>query len=115
MSLIKKRTCSTKYDFLKLRKPFFTPFLLLNCQTWVNIFEHYCQHNQEPISRAMFEQSLFAKRQHIDFTNDMTLLLAGNIPWRFEYALEQVEKQLITRIRGKPWGNPKRKGFQDVS
>lgn len=72
---------------------------LIDCSKVLNIFAHYCHHNQEPISRAMFEQNLLAKRQHIDFSTDIIPLLTAEISWHFENALNRVEKQLISQLQ----------------
>lgn len=76
---------------------------LVNVDEIVSIFEHYCQHNNEIITRAMFEQSLFLKKQHTDFLTDMTLLLTEEVNWNFEKAIVLVENEIIIKILGDAW------------
>lgn len=69
----------------------------------VSIFERYCQHNNELISRAMFEQNLFHKKQHTDFISDMEPLLTEEVHWNFETAMLLVEQEIISKIAGAAW------------
>ena len=76
---------------------------LIDTDSVISIFEKYCQFQQEPVTRAMFEQSLFSKKQNKDFQSDMTALLAPAVLWNFEPALELIEKTVISRLKGEPW------------
>ena len=69
----------------------------------ISIFERYCQHNNELISRAMFEQNLFHKKQHTDFISDMEPLLTEEVHWNFETAMLLVEQEIISKITGAAW------------
>ncbi|CAN5361693.1 nucleotidyl transferase AbiEii/AbiGii toxin family protein [soil metagenome] len=85
---------------------------LLDISQVLIIFEKYCQHYGDLITRAMFEQSLFSKKQHIDFQSDMTLLLAPNVSWDFATAMEIVEESLIMKIPGEPWKSINKKDIK---
>lgn len=76
---------------------------LIDCKRVLNIFSHYCKHNQESISRAMFEQSLFVKQKHTDFSSDIVQLLATHVPWQFDRAVKLVEKRLVSQLKGEAW------------
>lgn len=71
---------------------------LVDVDEVITIFSKYCQHNNEPIYRAMFEQNLFHKKQHIDFMSDMEPLLTKEIVWNFEKAMLLVEQEIISKI-----------------
>jgi predicted nucleotidyltransferase component of viral defense system len=69
----------------------------------VSIFTHYCKHNNEPITRAMFEQSMHLKKQHADFQSDISPLLVPEISWDFSKAIHLVEKIYIETLKGEAW------------
>ena len=76
---------------------------LINSTRVISIFEKYCQHNREPITRAMFEKNLFLKKQHMDFQSDVNALLSPNITWQFDQAIEQITQTFICQLQGEPW------------
>lgn len=76
---------------------------LVDVESIIQIFERYCQHNNDVITRAMFEQNLFFKKQHHDFLSDMAPLLTQEIDWNFEKAVLLVEREIISNIPGDAW------------
>lgn len=76
---------------------------LADAKEIISIFGRYCQHNNEPVTRAMFEQNLFTKKKHKDFLSDMEPLLTHEINWNFEKAMLFVERELISNIPGEAW------------
>ncbi len=76
---------------------------LIDAQSTVPIFEKYCQHEQETITRALFERSLALKRDHNDFRLDMRPLLPPGLQWDFEKAYDLVIREIIAHIPGDPW------------
>ena len=69
----------------------------------VAIFSRYGKHNQELITRAMFEKNMHAKKQHQGFQSDIEPLLPAGIPWNFTDALQIVDEALIRLVPGEPW------------
>ncbi len=69
----------------------------------ISIFTHYCKHNNEPITRVMFEQSMDLKKQHMDFKSDIFSLLVPEINWDFSKAIRLVEKIYIEKLKGEAW------------
>lgn len=69
----------------------------------VEIFSLYCKHNNDLITRAMFEQSMALKKQHRDFQLDILPLLVPQIDWDFVKAIRLVERQYIEKLVGEPW------------
>lgn len=82
---------------------------MININHVISIFSRYCKHNNEPITRAMFEQSMFLKKQHRDFHSDILPLLVTEIDWQFEEAIKLVEKTYIENLSGEPWKKQKNK------
>lgn len=76
---------------------------LIEIKDTIPIFEKYCQHEQEIITRALFEKSLALKRDHTDFRSDMRPLLPSNLEWDFDKAYDLVTREVITQIKGDPW------------
>jgi len=76
---------------------------MINVDNVIENFSHYCGHNNEVITRAMFEQSMFLKKQHRDFQSDILPLLVTEIDWKFEDAIALVEKTYVENITGNPW------------
>lgn len=76
---------------------------IINPEQVISIFAHYCQHNNEAITRAMFEQNLFLKEQHHDFQSDILPLLVPTIDWEFSNAMKLVKKLYIEKLNGDPW------------
>ena len=79
---------------------------MINVEKVIEIFAHYCKHNDELITRAMFEKSMFSKKQHRDFQTDILPLLVPQINWDFEQAVRLVEELYIEKLSGKPWEKP---------
>lgn len=76
---------------------------LIDVSNVVSIFEKYCNFNQEPITRAMFEKSLHLKKQHKDFQSDILSLLTPEIQWNFSKAMSIVEAEFVQKLKGKSW------------
>ena len=76
---------------------------LIDIQSTISIFEKYCQHAQEIVTRVLFEKSLTLKRNHKDFRLDMRPLLPPGFEWDFETAFDLVSREVIAQIRGEPW------------
>ena len=71
---------------------------LINVDEVIYIFNQYCQHNGDVISRSIFEQNLLLKKQHTDFCSDMEPLLTKEVNWHFEKAIAIVEKEIISKM-----------------
>ena len=69
---------------------------LANAENIISIFERYCQHNADVITRAMFEKNLFLKKKHNDFLADMGPLLTQEVNWDFEKAILLVERDVFS-------------------
>lgn len=76
---------------------------MVNVNLVVSIFSDYCKYNNALISRAMFEESMFLKKQHRDFQSDILFLLVPEINWDFSTAVQLVEKEFIEKLNGNPW------------
>jgi hypothetical protein len=76
---------------------------LVNPKQVVAIFSAYGKHNQEIISRAMFEKNITEKEAHPDFAHDMNVLLAPTINWPIDEAFTLVKSELISLIAGESW------------
>jgi predicted nucleotidyltransferase component of viral defense system len=76
---------------------------LIQVRDTIPIFEKYCQHEEEVITRALFEKSLALKRDHKDFRLDMRPLLPSALEWDFDKAYDLVTREVITQIKGDPW------------
>jgi predicted nucleotidyltransferase component of viral defense system len=76
---------------------------LIDPEQVVTIFQAYCKHNQEPISRAEYEKNLNEKMQHQDFIHDVTELVASDINWSLMDAEQLVRQELIERLSGEGW------------
>lgn len=69
----------------------------------VDVFARYMAAEEATVTRAMFEQSLAAKKTDAIFTADMTPLLAHGHAWDFEAAFVRVWSTLVARLPGDPW------------
>jgi predicted nucleotidyltransferase component of viral defense system len=69
----------------------------------ISVFEQYSNYDQQQISRAMFEQNLYLKKQSKDFVADISKLLSSNEKWDFDEAIKTVSDLIITRMKGDPW------------
>lgn len=76
---------------------------LINTEQVISIFSHYCKHHDELVTRAMFEQNIFLKKQHHDFQSDILPLLVPQLNWNFEEAIHLVTKLYIEKRIGNPW------------
>ncbi len=80
---------------------------LVDISTTLSLFEKYCQHEGETVTRALFEKNMTLKRTHKDFCLDMHPLLPVDFPWDFEEAYDLVLRDLIPRLPGEPWKGEK--------
>ncbi len=78
---------------------------MIDAELVISIFTRYCKHNNESITRAMFEQSMYLKKQHIDFQSDIIPLIVPEIEWDFLKAIHIVEKTYIEKLNGDAWKN----------
>ncbi|MDE3017314.1 MAG: nucleotidyl transferase AbiEii/AbiGii toxin family protein [Pseudomonadota bacterium] len=69
----------------------------------VSSFLKYMEHEDNRITRAMFEKNLAAKLQTPPFTADITPLLASGYAWHMESAAQDVSTRLIPLLPGDPW------------
>ncbi len=69
----------------------------------VESFTRYMTEGGTPVTRAMFEQNLAAKRTDTAFTADMTPLLASGQEWSFDHAFDAVLREIVGRLPGEPW------------
>lgn len=76
---------------------------LIDVNETMRLFEQYCEHNNEIITRALFEKNFENKKIHADFIADMDNLLAAGNDWNFEDAVFKIEKEILPRLRGEPW------------
>jgi predicted nucleotidyltransferase component of viral defense system len=77
---------------------------LIDIEQVLLVFEQYSkQEQQQQITRAMFEQNLYLKRQNKDFVADISILLASKENWDFEEAIETVSDRIIAKMKGDPW------------
>lgn len=76
---------------------------LVDTKNVISVFEKYSDHNNEPVTRAVFEKNLFLKRQSQDFQSDMSALLPSESKWNFDEALLMVEKNMISHLSGEAW------------
>ena len=76
---------------------------LVKAESVISIFERYCQHNKDIITRAMFEKNFYLKKKHNDFISDMEPLLTHEVNWNFERAIFVVEREIISNIQGEAW------------
>lgn len=76
---------------------------LINVSTTIPIFQAYCRHEGEEVTRALFEKSLAFKRDHQDFRLDMRPLLPPSVEWDFDRAYNLVLADVISLIPGEAW------------
>jgi hypothetical protein len=67
------------------------------------LFQEYCEKIEARITRALFEKNLAEKRSRSDFSDDIRPLLAPEVSWHFEDALQMVQETIIRHLPGKPW------------
>ena len=71
---------------------------LINVNEVISIFEKYCVHNKQKITKELFKENLNQKRNHRDFSVDMRTLLSLEMNWRFDEAFELVYEKIISRL-----------------
>lgn len=76
---------------------------LIDADEVIEIFEEYCKFNDQIITRALFERSMFEKHQNTDFTSDMSALLTPEQHWDFNEAFDFVQKEVICKLQGEAW------------
>ncbi|MEA2107937.1 MAG: nucleotidyl transferase AbiEii/AbiGii toxin family protein [Pseudomonadota bacterium] len=69
----------------------------------VSVFLQYMEHGGHQISRAMFEQNLFEKKDDAQFRKDIEPLLVADNTWNFDQAFAYVIENLIVLIPGDHW------------
>jgi len=69
----------------------------------VEVFRHCMAEGGHPVTRALFEQNLHAKRCQDVFRNDMAALLRPGVAWDPDAALDRVLGILVARLPGDPW------------
>lgn len=76
---------------------------LIDIDTVINIFHKHCNRTQDKITRAMFEKSLYEKRDDINFRNEMNNLITTNLAYDFDQAFELIMNQLLPKLEGEKW------------
>ena len=71
---------------------------LVDVNKVISIFKKYCIHNNQIITRDLFEQNLILKRNHRDFVIDIKPLLTQETNWNADEAFELVNKKIISRL-----------------
>jgi predicted nucleotidyltransferase component of viral defense system len=80
---------------------------VVNTDVVLSVFSEHCQRTNEPITRALFEQSLAFKKEHRDFQTDILPLLSPEVTWHFGEAINMVEQFYIEKLVGEPWKGKK--------
>lgn len=81
---------------------------LLNPQVVVECLMRYMAHEEHAVSRAQYEQNLYAKQSDPIFSGDISALLNTNVIYDPSKALQLVHDMLVTRIPGEPWRGKKK-------
>jgi predicted nucleotidyltransferase component of viral defense system len=76
---------------------------LVNPQRVLDAFIEYLAREGTQVTRALFEENLYAKLADPRFTADIGPLLRTDISWDLKAAAECVLKELICRLPGDPW------------
>lgn len=76
---------------------------MINPSKMIEIFLAYCKHDNQIISRALFEENLEKKQQDRDFLIDMEKLLPHKIEWKPVEAIFKVKQEIISLLPGDPW------------
>ncbi len=71
---------------------------MIDIKSTIPIFNEYCLHAEEEITRALFEKNMSLKKNHKDFSSDMHPLLPSNISWNFETAYDLIMSEVIAKI-----------------
>ena len=69
----------------------------------VDCFKHYMDHDNLTLSRAEFQANLAGKLRDRAFLEDLQLLLPADIEYDPQVAATLVQKELISKLPGKPW------------
>ncbi|MBI2996407.1 MAG: nucleotidyl transferase AbiEii/AbiGii toxin family protein [Candidatus Melainabacteria bacterium] len=72
---------------------------LIDANKVISTFKRYCIHNNQIITRDLFEQNLMLKRNHRDFAVDIKPLLAQEVNWNPDEAFELINKKIISRLK----------------
>ena len=72
---------------------------LIDISKVISIFKKYCTHNNQIITRDLFEQNLTLKRNHRDFAVDIKPLLTQEVHWNVDEAFELIHKKIINRLK----------------
>lgn len=76
----------------------------------VGCFQKYLSNEGQVVTRAIFEENLYAKSVRPDFRGDMEALLRPGLKWDFDVALQAVLRQLVARLPGEAWRGDGRVG-----
>lgn len=69
----------------------------------VEICREYLDRGNNTVSRAEYEQNLHHKRQERGFRTDVDALLAADVDWNFDTAMETVLRNYVAEFPGEPW------------
>lgn len=72
---------------------------LVDVNKVIAIFKKYCTHNNQIITRDLFEQNLILKRNHRDFAIDIRPLLAQEVNWNADEAFELIHEKIISKLK----------------
>ena len=72
---------------------------LIDVNKVISIFKKYCTHNNQIITRDLFEQNLTLKRNHRDFAVDIKPLLTQEVHWNADEAFELINEKIISKLR----------------
>jgi len=75
----------------------------INVDRVLNSFHRYMDEGGYSVSRAQFEENLYAKCADSGFRNDIEPLLASGIQWDFDLAVDRVFNEILSKIPGDPW------------
>jgi predicted nucleotidyltransferase component of viral defense system len=69
----------------------------------VTAFQKYMEHEDQKVTRAMFEENFLKKLEDPAFMADISPLLASGYEWNPEAAAPLVKSRFIDRLPGEPW------------
>lgn len=75
----------------------------VDTESILSIFGEFCDRTGSKITRALFEENLWEKKQRTDFREDITPLLNPTVSWSFDAALKLVVDKYVQHIPGNPW------------
>ena len=81
---------------------------LVDLDRVMQAFHFYSEMEENPVSRAQFEQNIYHKKKSIEFRKDMTPLLSGEISWDIDEAFSIIKDNIFHRLEGNPWKGPKK-------